>query len=213
MLRASLNPVEFEWVASSISDFGLVKSVVPEGLAAYCRVIHPDAPGRLSAEALAILGTAVARHTRTPESCFFCLWEGHGWIRQTGTAKIVFTPIGMPVASEEEHVEELTGGFREAIDHAIHVNLPGRIYSLLEGPLAAAGEFGWNLTATFFVRESPDLLWPKDHAWCMATDIDLGYTLICGSEELVAELMAAPGLDVSRVRPTDRLAGIRCKES
>ena len=85
------------------------------------------------------------------------------------------------------------------------MRLPGRDYLLFTGPLAATLELGWDGPGGFFAQ-SPNLFWPEDRAWCVATEIDLAATLVAGSEPLVGELLADPRLDARRVGPGDALA-------
>lgn len=51
--------------------------------------------------------------------------------------------------------------------------------------------------------ELPDLWWPEDRAWCVGGDVDLASTYVGGSPELIAELLAAPGLEAYPVGPRD----------
>jgi hypothetical protein len=46
---------------------------------------------------------------------------------------------------------------------------------------------------------SPNLIWPYDHAWFVATEIDLSWTGIAGISALVGELIADEVLDVEAV--------------
>ena len=78
---------------------------------------------------------------------------------------------------------------------APRVHLPGRDYILFEGPLKAATEGGSNLSEDSFVPQSPNLSWPADHAWRIASDIDLFCTLVAGSEALAEALAADAGLE------------------
>ncbi|RBY97164.1 hypothetical protein DQ237_06200 [Blastococcus sp. TF02-8] len=54
-------------------------------------------------------------------------------------------------------------------------------------------------------EQSANLWWPADRAWVVATDIDLMSTYVGGSEACVAELLAAPGLEVVPADPGDRV--------
>ena len=54
-----------------------------------------------------------------------------------------------------------------------------------------------------FLPQSPNLFWPEDRTWCVATEIDLFCTLIGGSEEMADRLIADPLLEAWRVFPDD----------
>jgi hypothetical protein len=83
------------------------------------------------------------------------------------------------------------------------VSLPKRQYFLFQGPLDAAIELGWMLDDGFFVPQSPNLFWPDDHSWCVATEVDLDSTYLGGSEALVQRLLADRSLEVLSVTPSD----------
>ena len=55
-------------------------------------------------------------------------------------------------------------------------------------------------------RQSPNLFWPADRTWCVASEIDFDSTLIGGSTELVDAILQAPELDAWSVQPDDSLA-------
>jgi len=55
------------------------------------------------------------------------------------------------------------------------------------------------------VPQSPNLLWPVDRSWCVATEIDFDSTLVGGSAELIAAVLANPDLEAFPVRPDDSL--------
>ena len=82
------------------------------------------------------------------------------------------------------------------------LELPGRAYFLARLDLADLCADDWEQRAIWadppFVR-TPSLLWPDDHAWCLATEIDFDSTLIGGTAELAAALTAAPGLEAMEI--------------
>jgi hypothetical protein len=86
------------------------------------------------------------------------------------------------------------------------VRLPGRDYLLFAGSLAAASELGWADPYGFFFPQSPNLFWPHDHAWCVASEIDLFCTLVAGSNELAEALVGDPRIEAWRVQPADPIA-------
>ncbi|KUG51736.1 hypothetical protein AVL61_15955 [Kocuria rosea subsp. polaris] len=47
---------------------------------------------------------------------------------------------------------------------------------------------------------SPSILWPDDHTWVLATEIDFDSTLVAGTTALVRELVRTPGLEVLPLR-------------
>jgi len=48
---------------------------------------------------------------------------------------------------------------------------------------------------------SPPELWPDDHAWVLATEIDFDSTLIAGTTELIETLLQTPGIEVLQIQP------------
>lgn len=86
------------------------------------------------------------------------------------------------------------------------VRLPGRDYLLFVGELAAAVDAGWRPLPELTLFQSPNLFWPQDRAWCVATEIDFDSTLVAGSASLIDRILVAPGLDAWPVDPTDSLA-------
>jgi hypothetical protein len=55
----------------------------------------PD--GNLPAELLRILCATLADHTSTPSSCWFCLWDGYGWLHGSPSVAIMSNHGSIPV--------------------------------------------------------------------------------------------------------------------
>jgi hypothetical protein len=81
------------------------------------------------------------------------------------------------------------------------VALPYRSYLVFRGDVAEAIDLGWQITPTFFDPQAPNLFWPADQAWCVATEIDLYATYVGGSAELVAAILAERDLDAQPADP------------
>ena len=81
------------------------------------------------------------------------------------------------------------------------MRIPARDYHLFRGRLRDAGEWGAADVALGHPRpiNSPNLIWPYDHAWFVATEIDLPWTGIAGTSALVGELVADEVLDIEPV--------------
>jgi hypothetical protein len=77
----------------------------------------------------------------------------------------------------------------------------------LEGPLDAVGEIGasthWQ-GKSWFEPESPNLWWPDDRAWCVATEIDLDSTYVGGSATMIRELLSDSRFEALEVRAADQ---------
>lgn len=85
----------------------------------------------------------------------------------------------------------------------LRLQLPERIHLIFEGPLAAVDDTGWTNFDGAFVSESPNLIWPADRAWFVATDVDQDSTYFGGSSGLLEALIGDPRLEVWPAGPTD----------
>ena len=160
--------------------------------------------GNLAPVELALLCEQLATHTELAECCFFGLWIGWGWVEQgsvrlsagsasrAGVGRVATTGSGEPEPTFS--AEEL---------QRPRLKLPGREYLMLSGPLSAATQLG---DAAGFWPQSPNLIWPPDRTWCVASEIDFDSTLVGGTPELIQAILDAPGLDSWRVGPDDSLA-------
>jgi len=169
---------------------------------------NPPETGNLPPELLMALYPALAEHTDTADACYFCLWHGYGFLYDGGISSLTFTPIGIDEPPEATRAaaggwQPLSAALRAAARAPSRVQLPQREYLLFEGPLEAAGELGWFMPGGHFVAQSPNLFWPRDHAWCVASEIDLPCTFVAGSNRLVETLLAQPHLEAWRVFADD----------
>jgi hypothetical protein len=163
--------------------------------------------GALEPELVGALAELLRHHTQSPERCWFCVWEG-GWVQGPGSVLVSF---GTPVYERAEIQREWASGWERSfsgdVSTAPRVRLPGRDYVLLEGPLDAVGEIGasthWQ-GKSWFEPESPNLWWPDDRAWCVATEIDLDSTYVGGSATMIRELLSDSRFDALEVRAADQ---------
>lgn len=157
--------------------------------------------GNLVPDVLGPLCDLLANHTATPEHCWFCLWEGYGWIRPSSSSVFSSNLGGAAITSEELipqvfSPEELR---RPKVRHPLD-----RDYLLLAGPLPAALQIGHWLLDSFF-PQSPNLFWPDGRAWCVASEIDFDSTLLGGSTQLIDAILKDPTFDSWPVEPDDSL--------
>jgi hypothetical protein len=151
--------------------------------------------GNLPAPVLATLLDVLGRATGGGE-CYHALWEGHGWLDGTGVSFLVFEGSPPALPPPPALPEEVLAGPR--------LVLPAREHLLFRGPLGAARSIGDHASGRFS-PQSPNLLWPEDRSWCVATEIDFDSTLVAGPQALVDAVLAEPGLEAWPVGPDDDL--------
>jgi hypothetical protein len=150
--------------------------------------------GNLEPDALRTLCGVLAGHTAPGQDCFFALWEGRGWIH--GSPSVA-------VANLDGSSEPVPPAFPPEVIDGPRLRHPGRNYLLFTGPLSAALDLGdprgvW--------LQSPNLFWSAERSWCVATEIDFDSTIVAGSSELIAAVLAEPRLEAWPVDPDDSLA-------
>ena len=133
-------------------------------------------------QASALIGL-LARQTSTPERCWFCLWDGYGYL--TG-AVVTFTAHLWTQGEPRPHFRPRAAirPPRPKLEKS-RVRLPNRDYLLFTGSVTS-GE-GW--------EDGPNLWWPDDRSWCVASEIDFPYTYVGGSNKLIEEILAHPRLE------------------
>ena len=158
--------------------------------------------GNLLPEALSPLLRILVEHTTTPDSCWFCLWDGYGWVNpRPGSRHITSSWTGSGPPPE---IAVAPSAVPADMVRAATISLQ-REYLLLHGSAASALFLGDLVAPDWFSPQSPNLFWPDDHAWCVGTDIELDSTLVAGSAALIDELMDSEELEVWRVRPEDEV--------
>ena len=79
-------------------------------------------------------------------------------------------------------------------------SVPDRSYHLLTGPIRAVRELADALQTTW-APQSPNLWWPQDRAWCVATEVDLKTTYIGADRSCVQDLLTMPEIEAATVSP------------
>lgn len=138
-----------------------------------------------------VLAGLVREWSGTPGQCWFCVWDGYDW------AGTMLAPPGEPSVRLPDPVPE-------AIRNGPRVRLPGRDYLLYAGPVEA-------VTATAELSgagQTPNLWWPADRAWCVATEIDLPWTYVGGPAGLIERILGDERIEAVRAEPGDSLTHV-----
>ena len=214
-LEFSEDVSEARWVEESFSAFGTLRSLLPDGFAAYARIFHPAYLNR--DEERPVRWSTVAS------------WTGrtvHPLMQFERIAGLSEDPHDMykdpPWGSLPKHrsiperecrtLVEVLRSFTSTpgncffclwegygnIDTRLYkassrVRAPGRDYLLFRGPIDAIMAF---ITRDGpFWGHSPNIWWPENRAWCVATDIDLFDTYVGGSEDCIEAVLSNPDLE------------------
>jgi hypothetical protein len=157
--------------------------------------------GELQPEALGRLLRVLGRFTDPARPCFHALWEGYGWVNGQGVSRLAWDENG--VRADPPPVVPAVSAEVRAGPRLRH---PHRGYLLFRGDLSAALDMGYRPFPDWFVPQSPNILWPEDRLWCVATEIDFDSTLVGGSAALVGAILADPDLETWPVDPDDNLS-------
>ncbi|MGH3924283.1 MAG: hypothetical protein ACRDTT_15710 [Pseudonocardiaceae bacterium] len=142
----------------------------------------------------------LTRHTRTPEDCYFCLWEGWGSDIQGGG--------GVFIADWQTGTvrpgPQVAPAFPPSVLHGPKVVVPHRAYYLFRGPVSDFGD--WEAAQEWpgqprLQMPDPAFIWPADHAWCVANDVDPHWAGIGADVSAIDRLLGDPRLDVVAADP------------
>jgi hypothetical protein len=189
-----------DWIVASDLPWPRLVTFGPAGFAAYARIrFIPDPAWEGQQEHEAALDTSpdeVAQwrcllqrlmvETVDPDDCYFALWEGWGFPQSARRWPTFGVPRG--------------------------ASLPARAYFLFHGSLSQAATWSGGYPANagiwspseFSGGGAPALIWPSDHTWCVAADIDPHWAAIGAPAPMIQRLIDDPGLDAVKADPTDQ---------
>ena len=171
------------------------------GATAAGQLLDPPEQGRLDPDEVAALCEVLDGATPGVE-CVMALWEGYGWIHGS-PAVAVFTATGDGSGGGVD--DAVAPAFPPEVMTGPRLRLPGRGYLLFRGPVHAAADLGWSYR-DWFQPQPPNLMWPADRSWFVASEIDFDSTLVAGPRELIDEVLRDPRFDAWPVGPDDDLS-------
>ena len=209
ILRRVDDVSEGDWIQDRLEDWkdGVpAGAVVPTGFERVVRVLHPSGDGRTWAEVAAQAGPVM--HPLAQWCGIYPAFNG----------------------GRSSDVDPEEGSMPPSVQHAVleHCPATGDLFYAVwvgfgswEGPddgPTMRGRGGYRLFAgpkqvlttwpgmTPPWQQSANLIWPPDHSWCIATDIDWDSTLVAGAPTLADRLLADPRLEAVEVRYEDDLS-------
>jgi hypothetical protein len=225
---SDLSPAD--WLTTSDQPWEQLVTVGPAGFAAYARLrflpdpayegqsendvgLAEDTPSETAQ--LSVVLDVLSGFTRTPDDCYFCLWDGwgdHVHDSDGGSAPDLRTDTvgaepGVDPSGRYRPVPAIDPTFRPSVSRESMVVVPNRAYFLYRGSVTDLGASGsspaWpgQLGAG---RADPAFIWPADRTWCVANDVDPHWAGIGAAAPAIDQLIADPRLDVVRADPRGR---------
>jgi hypothetical protein len=180
----------------------------------------PPEEGWFDPATLAALTEHLAAATTTPEDLVAGFWDGWGDLNGGSTLVVGWQSDDEPTSAEREALladaERLTAEHRAAQD-ALVASLagprfawPNRDLILLQMGLSQLADPTWLGRAEIgHYRDfghTPQLLWPEDRTWAMASEIDWDSTIVAGSRSLVESILADDRFEAFEVDEHDDLS-------
>jgi hypothetical protein len=189
-----------------LARLGWVSGLIPPQFEAYAQVGLPawEAPlqeNGLDPKALAVLCERIGERYSVSDCWFRAvggLRMGSHWPRQPtpdhrGRSA---SPGRRPALCPHSQSNGDEPTFPVEVLEGPKLRLPHREYLVFRGPLMIGEHhFGW------FEAHAPDLLWPEDRAWFIATDTDLSSVYVGGSARLIADILDEDRLAAVVVQP------------
>lgn len=176
--------------------------------------------GWLDPRLLAALTTHLS--TTSPDDIVIAIWNGWGLPDQIQAYTSVVTASSDPDDTESEPWQEefetrqreaiaaVSGDFRKAVEGGPHFEYPGREFVLLQSSLDDLANPAWGIEGgigwtTDSPEPSPQLVWPQDRAWVVASEIDWDSTIVAGNREVIDAILSDPSFEAFEVDEDDHL--------
>jgi hypothetical protein len=212
------------WIEESLDGWpwATVGALLPEGFDAYARILHPayikNDQGKEEAVSWATVASWSGRAVH-PLMQFARIADldddpntqpSWGTRPQEGTfdrAQSLADLLRSFTSTPDHCWFSLWEGFGgldmvPAVEEAPRVHTPGRAYLLFRGPLDALMAFQ---TSGLPWGDLPNIWWPDDRAWCVATEIDLESTYVGGSQGCIDRILNTAEIEAFTARVQDRV--------
>ncbi|WP_433181862.1 hypothetical protein [Actinoallomurus sp. CA-150999] len=208
-LRSLTDVSPAAWIEEGTGDFDSgVHALLPGGFEAYARLPHPteSADGRMLrwSEVAERSGSVVGSRTRFTDIAGPEDEEPWAGSFPAALLPVLCEILAAHTTTPQECYFGLWDGWGWLDADGPKIHLPGRDYLLFAGPLDAATEMGDRGDGYFF-PQSPNLFWPRDRAWCVATDVDLDATYVGGSARLAEDLTGGARIEALSAELSDPL--------
>jgi len=161
--------------------------------------VGSDPPiGGMDIDTLDALCRVISTHTDDSTRCFFGLCTVQGWIDS-----LSITPVPSPLYLPMDRGYIILAGPLSAADQILWDWANSLELTLNDGNV---GAFPGREAAHLWTREAPNLLWPADHTWFVASEVDFDSTLIGASAALIDAIVECPALEAWAIEESASLA-------
>ncbi|MDW3214021.1 MAG: hypothetical protein R8G01_08510 [Ilumatobacteraceae bacterium] len=188
------------WIRSACrgAEF-TVGALVPNAYPSVLRVQAPPGSDRFWSsyrELFATIASVGERHTSSPDRAWFAIWEGHGF--DSSTRHIAHPgPLDdeARLQLEQERArlrakdDRRNSSIRAELTTVPRFTMPYRTYHLVTGPVSAVTHLRNPAEPDAWQR--PELFWPDDRRWFVATDVDFWSLYVGGEHEFISDLVGA----------------------
>lgn len=166
--------------------------------------------GRLDPELLAALTKHLGAATTAPDDVTAGVWTGWGELHDGGSSAYIVFGTDEAEAKRErarlaaEARASVAPEVRKAVTRGPWLQWPSREFLLFETSLAELRDPSWMRGAGLGATNgddgvTPQLLWPADRAWVVASEIDWDSTIVAGSRELIDAVLTDPTFEAFEV--------------
>jgi hypothetical protein len=148
--------------------------------------------GSLDRLTLARLRDVLLRHAGDVD-CWFAVWPGRSRLPAAWETRPLFR---LPM--RQYHLVPASLG--SVVELSAEIAVAGLEERAVEGGLDDQVRFAQRVRDDGELQ-SPQLWWPRDRSWVVATEIDFDSTIVAGSLELVESLLDGDGIEALRVSP------------
>ena len=210
------------WLLERLHGLTSVGSVAGQGAEAYVRLLHPlwrDAPHDWSKQRWTDVAAAQGR-VMHPLVQWGRLHDVHdpyapgssiGWLDPVVLAALV-PLLGAATTTPDDLVAGFwEGGSGQRLVSQERLQVPGRACVLATTSIDELSDPDWGFSMRlgwlpYSRHNSLQLLWPEDHAWVLASEIDWDSTIIAGSRALVDSILGDDRFETFEVGPDDDLS-------
>lgn len=153
--------------------------------------------GSLPRDLLEALVELLANSTSTPHACDVAVWDGYAQLGDPRATVTMSWDVGSAASRRSRDDEQMHD--RRPGPQWPRVSAPNREYLLARGPLDDIVPFSDHLGG-----QSPNVWWPDDHAWIVATEIDFAWTYVGADRRTISAVLAHPAMEALETLPGAR---------